>query len=97
MVVRAQRPAMGPSLQGVPSGRLSPWPLPHLCKTKLSFFARNVRSHSISVCIHDQQGAVPSQSVRPVTTSPTPTPTPTSLESNQKGRPLFLPSRIGWV
>lgn len=39
-----------------------PQPLSSSLKTKMSFFKRNVRTHSVSVCIHDQQaGAVPGQ------------------------------------
>lgn len=82
-----------PSLQGAraaerPHGHCL---LAHPWKTKLSFFERNVRSHSISVCIRDQRaGAVPGQSLRPVTVPPTPTSTPP--QSNQCSRPCLLPA-----
>lgn len=93
------------SWQVGPHCKTPAWPLPPSApwKTKLSFSERNVRSHSTSVCIHDQQaGAAPGQSLRAAAVSATPTPTP--HQSPQHSRPccgqlpgvseaLWVPSR----
>lgn len=61
-----------PELQESTHGHCHP---AHPWKTKLPFFEKNLRSYSISVCIHDQQaGAMPGHSLRLATIPPTPTP-----------------------
>lgn len=63
-----------PELQEGTHGHCHP---AHPWKTKPPFSEENLRSYSISVCIHDQQaGAVPGHSLRLATIPPTPTPPP---------------------
>ena len=66
--------------------QLHPWPLPHPWKTEQSFFEKDVRSYSTSICNRDQQvGTEPGQSLRLATVSPTPT--PTVYQPNQQALP----------
>ena len=71
---------------GRPHCGISTWPLPHPWKTKQSFFERDVRSYSTSICNRDQQaGTEPGQCLRLATVSPTPT--PTVYQPNQRALP----------